>query len=76
MATLCAIHVRPSAPYGPLVALDTAKPGNSKGIVMNIALNPEASAEKSRETYRKTHGQFEAVTLIPREAREFAETSG
>ena len=42
---------------------------------MNIALNPEATAEKSRETYRKTHGQFEAVTLIPREAREFAETS-
>ena len=30
---------------------------------MNIALNPEATADKSRETYRKTYDQFEVVTL-------------
>lgn len=30
---------------------------------MNIALNPEATADKSRETYRKSGGQFEAATL-------------
>jgi phasin len=45
---------------------------------MNIALNPEATADKSRETYRKTNGRFEAVTLdttFPEAARELAETS-
>ena len=45
---------------------------------MNIALNPEATADKSRETYRKTYGQFEVVTLdtaFPQAARELAETS-
>jgi phasin len=45
---------------------------------MNIALNPETTADKSRETYRKTNGQFEAVTLdttFPEAARELAETS-
>jgi hypothetical protein len=30
---------------------------------MNIALNPEATADKSRDTYRKSGGQFEAATL-------------
>ena len=48
-------------PYGPLDAFHTAKPGNSEGSVMNIALNPEAIADKSRETYPKTNGQFEAA---------------
>ena len=44
---------------------------------MNIALNPEATADKSRETYRKTYDQFEVVTLaaFPQAARELAETS-
>jgi phasin len=46
---------------------------------MNIALNPETTADKSRETYRKPNGQFEAaVTLdpaFPEAAREFAEAS-
>ena len=28
---------------------------------MNIALNPEAIADKSRETYPKINGQFEAA---------------
>jgi phasin len=45
---------------------------------MNIALNPEATADKSRETYSKTNGRFEAVTLdttFPEAARELAETS-
>jgi phasin len=45
---------------------------------MNIALNPEATSDKSRETYRKTHGQFEAATIetaFPQAARELAETS-
>src|SRR6476469_8391367 len=45
---------------------------------MNIALNPEATSEKSRETYRKTNGRFEVVTLdttFPEAARELAETS-
>jgi hypothetical protein len=43
---------------------------------MNIALNPETTAEKSRETYRKTSGQ--AVTLdtaFPQAASELAERS-
>jgi hypothetical protein len=30
---------------------------------MNIALNREATADKSREATRKTNGQFEALTL-------------
>ena len=44
---------------------------------MNIALNSEATADKSRETYRKTYDQFEVVTLaaFPQAARELAETS-
>lgn len=43
---------------------------------MNIALNPEATADKSRETHRKTHGPFEAVTLDTAfAARELAEAS-
>ena len=43
---------------------------------MNIALNPEVTADKPRETYRKTNGQFEAVILdaeFPDVARELAE---
>jgi phasin len=43
---------------------------------MNIALNPEVTADKSGERYRKTNGQFEAVTLdtvLPEVARELAE---
>jgi phasin len=43
---------------------------------MNIALNPEVTADKSDQTYRKTNGQFEAVTLdtvFPEAARELAE---
>jgi hypothetical protein len=43
---------------------------------MNIALNPEVTADKLRETYRKTNGQFEAVILdaeFPDVARELAE---
>jgi phasin len=43
---------------------------------MNIALNPEVTADKSRETYHKTNGQFEAVTfdtMFPEAARELAE---
>ena len=43
---------------------------------MNITLNPEVTADKSRERYRKTNGQFEAVTLdtvFPEAARELAE---
>jgi len=30
---------------------------------MNIALNREATADKSREVTRKTNGQFETLTL-------------
>jgi phasin len=43
---------------------------------MNIALNPEVTADKSGKTHRKTNGQFEAVTLdtvFPEAARELAE---
>ena len=43
---------------------------------MNITLNPEVTAEKPRETYHKTNGQLEAVTLdtvVPEAARELAE---
>jgi len=45
---------------------------------MNIALNPETTADKSREKYRKTSGEFEAVSLdtaFPQAASELAETS-
>jgi len=45
---------------------------------MNIALNSEATADKSRQTYRKTYDQLEVVTLdtaFPQAARELAETS-
>jgi phasin len=45
---------------------------------MNIALNPELTTDKISETYRKTRGQFEAVTLdtaFPQAACELAETS-
>jgi hypothetical protein len=45
---------------------------------MNIALNREATADKSRETCRKTSDRFEAVNLdtaVPQAARELAETS-
>ena len=45
---------------------------------MNIALNPEVTADKSRETCRKTNDQFEAVTLdtaFPEAARQLAEKS-
>jgi hypothetical protein len=41
---------------------------------MNIALNPEATADKPCETYREPIRQFNAVTL-PEAALEFAETS-
>ena len=44
----------------------TAKSGSSKGSVMNIALKPEPTADKSRDIHRKTSSQFEAVALIPR----------
>ena len=43
---------------------------------MNITLNSEVTAEGSRETYHKTNGQSEAVTLdtvVPEAARELAE---
>ena len=43
---------------------------------MNIALNPGAAADKSREKFRKTNGQFEATILdseFPEGARELAE---
>jgi phasin len=43
---------------------------------MNITLNSEVSAEGSRETYHKTRGLSEAVTLdtvFPEAARELAE---
>jgi phasin len=42
---------------------------------MNMALNPEVAADKSRGTYRKTDGQFEATILdtdFPEAARELA----
>jgi phasin len=45
---------------------------------MNIALNPEATADKSREATRKTNGQIEALTLdtaFSEALRELAETS-
>jgi hypothetical protein len=44
---------------------------------MNIALSPKATADKSRETYRKTSA-LETVspdTAFPEAAREYAETS-
>jgi phasin len=43
---------------------------------MNIALNSEVTADKSLETYHKTNGQFEAVTVdtvFPEAARELAD---
>ena len=43
---------------------------------MNINLNSKVTAEKPRETYHKTNGQFEGVTLdpvVPEAARELAE---
>jgi phasin len=45
---------------------------------MNIALNREATADKSREATRKTNGQFEALTLdtaFSEAVRELAEKS-
>ena len=45
---------------------------------MNIALNREATADKSREVTRKTNGQFEALTLdtaFSEAVRELAEKS-
>jgi len=45
--------------------------------MVNIALNPEATDDKSREIYRKTSG-IEAVTLdtaFPQAARELAQMS-
>ena len=45
---------------------------------MNIALNREATVDKSREATRKTNGQFEALTLdtaFSEAVRELAETS-
>jgi hypothetical protein len=45
---------------------------------MNIALNREATADKSREAYPKTNGQCEALTLdtaFSAAVRELAETS-
>jgi phasin len=45
---------------------------------MNIALNPEAAADESRERYRETSGLFEAVTpdtAFPQAVRELTETS-
>jgi len=43
---------------------------------MKIALNSEVTADKSLETYHKTNGQFEAVTVdtvFPEAARELAD---
>jgi hypothetical protein len=45
---------------------------------MNIALNREATADKSREATRKTNGQFETFTLgaaFSEAVRELAEKS-
>src|SRR5262245_15623633 len=45
---------------------------------MNIALNREATVDKSREAYPKINGQFEALTLdtaFSAAVRELAETS-
>jgi phasin len=41
---------------------------------MNIALNPEVTADKSRETYRETSGQFDD-TAFSGAARELAQMS-
>jgi len=43
---------------------------------MNMARNPEVAADKARERYPKSNGQFEALTLdtaVPEAARAFAE---
>lgn len=43
---------------------------------MNITLNSKVTAMEPRETYHKTNGQFEGVTLdtvVPEAARELAE---
>ena len=43
---------------------------------MNISLNSDVTAEEPRETYSKSNGQFEAMTLdtvVPEAARELAE---
>jgi phasin len=43
---------------------------------MNMAHNPEVAADKARERYPKSNGQFEALTLdtaVPEAARAFAE---
>ena len=45
---------------------------------MNIVLNPEVTADKSGERYRKTNVQYEAETLdtvFPEAARELAENT-
>jgi Uncharacterized conserved protein len=44
--------------------------------MMSITLNSKVTAEEPRETYHKTNGQFEVVTLdtvVPEAARELAE---
>jgi phasin len=44
--------------------------------MMNITLDSEITVDERRETYHKTKGQFEAVTLdtaVPEAARELAE---
>ena len=50
----------------------------AKEVSMNIALNREATADKSREATRKTNGQFETLTLdaaFSEAVRELAEKS-
>ena len=58
-------------PYGPLDGFH-CEAWQLRGIVMNIALNPEATTDQSCETYRKTTRQLEAATLS---AARVAETS-
>lgn len=46
------------------------------GIIMNPSYNPEVAADKARETYGKSNGQFRALTVdtaFPEAARAFAE---
>ena len=55
----------------------TAKSGSSKGSVMNIALKPEPSADKSSDINRKTRSQFEPVdhTSSPQAGGELAKAT-
>lgn len=65
-----------NAPKGLIAASSLRSLLKPKRCMMNITFISEVTAEEPRETYQKTDGQFEAVTLdsvVQEAARELAE---